>query len=67
MGAGAGELIVPSKLGVTRKLNIRAFAGTIIPYPALAEVGKRAAMTYFTPVLTSRFVQRMILLLRRLG
>jgi hypothetical protein len=67
VGAGAGELIVPWTLGVTRKLNIRAFAGTIIPYPTLAEVGKRAAMTYFTPVLTSRFVQRMILLLRRLG
>jgi len=67
VGAGAGELIVPWTLGVTRKLNIRAFAGTIVPYPTLAEVGKRAAMTYFTPVLTSRFVQRMILLLRRLG
>ncbi len=67
VGAGAGELIVPWTLGVTRKLNIRAFAGTIIPYPTLAEVGKRAAMTYFTPVLTSRFVQRMILLLRRFG
>ena len=67
VGAGAGELIVPWTLGVTRKLNIRAFAGMIVPYPTLAEVGKRAAMTYFTPVLTSRFVQRMILLLRRLG
>ena len=67
VGAGAGELIVPWTLGVTRKLNIRAFAGMIVPYPTLAEVGKRAAMTYFTPVLTSRFVQRMILLLRRFG
>jgi pyruvate/2-oxoglutarate dehydrogenase complex dihydrolipoamide dehydrogenase (E3) component len=67
VGAGAGELIVPWTLGVTRKLNIRAFAGMIVPYPTLAEVGKRAAMTYFTPVLTSRFVQRMIILLRRFG
>jgi pyruvate/2-oxoglutarate dehydrogenase complex dihydrolipoamide dehydrogenase (E3) component len=67
VGAGAGELIVPWTLGVTRKLNIRAFAGMIMPYPTLAEVGKRAAMTYFTPVLTSRLVQRMIILLRRLG
>jgi pyruvate/2-oxoglutarate dehydrogenase complex dihydrolipoamide dehydrogenase (E3) component len=67
VGAGAGELIAPWTLGVTRKLNIRAFAGTIVPYPTLAEVGKRAAMTYFTPVLTSRFVQRMIILLRRFG
>jgi pyruvate/2-oxoglutarate dehydrogenase complex dihydrolipoamide dehydrogenase (E3) component len=67
VGAGAGELIAPWTLGVTRKLNIRAFAGTIVPYPTLAEVGKRAAMTYFTPVLTSRFLQRMIILLRRFG
>jgi pyruvate/2-oxoglutarate dehydrogenase complex dihydrolipoamide dehydrogenase (E3) component len=67
VGTGAGELIAPWTLGVARKLNIRAFAGTIVPYPTLAEVGKRAAMTYFTPVLTSRFVQRMIILLRRFG
>jgi len=39
----------------------------IVPYPTLAEVGKRAAMTYFTPSLTSPFVRRMIGWLRRLG
>jgi hypothetical protein len=67
VGAGAGELIAPWTLAVTRKLNIRVFAGMIIPYPTRSEVGKRAAMTYFTPGLTNRFVQRIIVLLRRFG
>jgi pyruvate/2-oxoglutarate dehydrogenase complex dihydrolipoamide dehydrogenase (E3) component len=67
VGAGAGELIAPWTLAVTRKLNIRVFAGMIIPYPTRSEVGKRAAMTYFTPGLTNRFVRRLIALLRRFG
>jgi len=65
--AGAGDLIVPWALAVSRKLNIRAIAGMVVPYPTRAEVGKRAAMTYFTPVLSSRFVRRMIIFLRRFG
>ncbi len=67
VGPGAGELIVPWTLAVTRNLSIRAFAGTVVPYPTLAEVGKRAAMTYFTPVLTSRLMQSTITFLRRFG
>ncbi len=67
VAAGAGDLIVPWALAVTRKLNISAIAGMVVPYPTRAEVGKRAAMTYFTPVLTSRFVRRMIIFLRRFG
>ncbi|HEY7247011.1 MAG TPA: FAD-dependent oxidoreductase [Xanthobacteraceae bacterium] len=67
VGAGAGELILPWTLAVTSKLNIRDFAGMVVPYPTLAEVGKRAAMTYFTTVLTSRLMRRAIILLRRFG
>jgi hypothetical protein len=43
------------------------FIGIIIPYPTLAEIGKRAAMTYFSPGLTSLWVRRIIALLRRFG
>jgi hypothetical protein len=39
----------------------------IVPYPTLAEIGKRAAMSYYTPGLTSPFVRRIITLLRRFG
>jgi pyruvate/2-oxoglutarate dehydrogenase complex dihydrolipoamide dehydrogenase (E3) component len=67
VGAAAGELITTWTLAIARGLNVRALAGIIVPYPTLAEVGKRAAMTYFTPGLTSGFVQRIIAWLRRLG
>ena len=67
VGAGAGEMIAAWTLAITQKLNIRAFAGLIVPYPAYGEVGKRAAMTYFMRGLTSNQVRRIIGWLRRLG
>ncbi len=67
VGAGAGELITTWTLAVGLRLNIRALAGIIVPYPTLAEIGKRAAITYFTPGLTSNWVRRIIALLRRFG
>jgi pyruvate/2-oxoglutarate dehydrogenase complex dihydrolipoamide dehydrogenase (E3) component len=67
VGAAAGELITAWTLAISERLNIRAFAGIIIPYPTLAEIGKRAAITYFTPSLTSNWVRRIIGLLRRFG
>lgn len=67
VGAGAGELITAWSLAVAQHLNIRAFAGTIVPYPTLAEIGKRAAITYFTLGLTSNWVRRIIAWLRRFG
>ena len=67
VGAHAGELIAAWSLAVHRRLNIGAFAGVVMPYPTLSEVGKRAAISYFTPGLTSPWVRRIIALLRRLG
>jgi pyruvate/2-oxoglutarate dehydrogenase complex dihydrolipoamide dehydrogenase (E3) component len=67
VGAGAGELITAWTLALTQGLNIRAFAGMIVPYPTLAEIGKRAAITYFTRSLTSSWVRRFIRLVRLFG
>ncbi|HXW26477.1 MAG TPA: FAD-dependent oxidoreductase [Xanthobacteraceae bacterium] len=67
VGAQAGELITPWTLAVAQRLNIRAFAGLIVPYPTLAEIGKRAAMSYFAGGLTSPLVRRIIAWLRRFG
>jgi hypothetical protein len=67
VGAAAGELITAWTLAISEGLNIRAFAGIIVPYPTLAEIGKRAAMTYFTSGLTNSWVRRIIGLLRRFG
>jgi len=67
VGTGAGEMIAIWALALSRRLNVRAIAGTVVPYPTLAEIGKRAAITYFMPSLRSAFVRRTISLLRRFG
>jgi pyruvate/2-oxoglutarate dehydrogenase complex dihydrolipoamide dehydrogenase (E3) component len=67
VGAHAGELITTWTLAVAQGLNIRAFAGMVVPYPTFAEIGKRAAIGYFAGSLTSPFVRRIIGWLRRFG
>jgi pyruvate/2-oxoglutarate dehydrogenase complex dihydrolipoamide dehydrogenase (E3) component len=67
VGAAAGELITTWTLAISRGLHIKALAGIIVPYPTLAEIGKRAAITYFTSSLTNIWVRRIIALLRRFG
>lgn len=67
VGADACENIALWTLAINQKLNIRALADLIVPYPAYAEVGKRAAMTYFSQGLTSTSVRRIMDWLRRLG
>ena len=67
VGREAGELISTFTLAIAQRLNIRALAGVMVPYPTLAEIGKRAAMSHFTPGLTRPIVRRIIGSLRRLG
>jgi pyruvate/2-oxoglutarate dehydrogenase complex dihydrolipoamide dehydrogenase (E3) component len=67
VGAHAGELITTWTLALTQGLNIRAMTGIVVPYPTLAEVGKRAAITYFSSSLTGSTVRRLIGFLRRFG
>jgi pyruvate/2-oxoglutarate dehydrogenase complex dihydrolipoamide dehydrogenase (E3) component len=65
VGTQAGELITTWTLAVGGKLNIRTVAGTIMPYPTLSEIGKRAAIGYFVPGLTSPWLRRIITFVRR--
>lgn len=67
VGAQAGELITAWTLAVSQRLNIRSFAGIVVPYPTLAEVGKRAAIDYFATSLTSPMLRRIIRWLRAFG
>lgn len=67
VGANAGELITTWTLAIAQKLNIRAMTGILVPYPTLSEVGKRAAIDYFTPSLTSPWVRPIIVFLRIFG
>jgi pyruvate/2-oxoglutarate dehydrogenase complex dihydrolipoamide dehydrogenase (E3) component len=67
VGAQAGELITTWTLAIARGLKVGALLGVVIPYPTLAEVGKRAAIGYYTPGLSSPWVRRVISFLRRFG
>jgi pyruvate/2-oxoglutarate dehydrogenase complex dihydrolipoamide dehydrogenase (E3) component len=67
VGAAAGEQITAWTLAINHGLNIRAFADLVVPYPSYSEIGKRAAITFFTPRLTSSWLRRILGLLRRFG
>jgi pyruvate/2-oxoglutarate dehydrogenase complex dihydrolipoamide dehydrogenase (E3) component len=67
VGPAAGELITAWTLAVSQGMNIRAFAGIVVPYPTFAEIGKRAAITFFTPRLVGPWVRRVLALLRAFG
>lgn len=67
VGAHAGELITTWTLAIARNLNVRALADIVVPYPTLSEIGKRAAISYFSPSLTSEKVRWVLSFLRRFG
>lgn len=67
VGAQAGELITTWTLAIAQKLNIRAMTGIVVPYPTLSEIGKRAAIDFFSPSLTKPIVRRIIRWLRLFG
>jgi pyruvate/2-oxoglutarate dehydrogenase complex dihydrolipoamide dehydrogenase (E3) component len=67
VGAQAGELITMWTLAITQGLNIRGLTNIVLPYPTLSEIGKRAAIDFFTPSLTSPWVRRIIAWLRFFG
>lgn len=51
VGAQAGELIAVWAMAIANRLKLTAMANTILPYPTLAEISKRAAGAYFSPKL----------------
>jgi pyruvate/2-oxoglutarate dehydrogenase complex dihydrolipoamide dehydrogenase (E3) component len=67
VGAQAGELISMWTLAIAQGLNIRAMSDVVMPYPTLSEIGKRAAIDYFMPRLTSPWLRRIIAWLRVFG
>jgi pyruvate/2-oxoglutarate dehydrogenase complex dihydrolipoamide dehydrogenase (E3) component len=67
VGAAAGEQITAWTLAINHGFNIRVFADVVMPYPTYMEVGKKAAITFFTPRLTTNWVRRIANLLRRFG
>jgi pyruvate/2-oxoglutarate dehydrogenase complex dihydrolipoamide dehydrogenase (E3) component len=67
VGAQAGELIAMWTLAIAQGLTIRSLTGIVLPYPTLSEIGKRAAIDFFTPKVTSLWLRRIIAWLRNFG
>ena len=60
-GAQAGELISMWAMAIANKMKLSAISNTVLPYPTLSEVNKRAAGAYFTPKLfDSPMVKRVV-------
>lgn len=67
VGPHAGELLAPWCLAVSQRMKLSAIAGAVLPYPTLAETGKRAAGAYFSPQLFANpWVKRVVGLVQRL-
>ncbi|MGA9457580.1 MAG: FAD-dependent oxidoreductase [Pseudolabrys sp.] len=67
VGSQAGELIAMWVLAVARNLNLRDITDLVLPYPTLSEIGKRAAIDYFTSSLTGVWARRIIGWMRIFG
>ncbi|WP_458791750.1 dihydrolipoyl dehydrogenase family protein [Yoonia sp. MH D7] len=60
-GPQAGELIGMWAMAIANNLKMSAIANTVLPYPTVSEVNKRAAGAYFSPRLfESTMVKRVV-------
>ena len=66
VGAGAGDLIQPWVLAIENTLPLKAMAGSVFPYPARGETGRRAAVGHYAGLAANPWVRRIIGLAARL-
>ncbi|QYK42561.1 MAG: FAD-dependent oxidoreductase [Paracoccaceae bacterium] len=65
-GPMAGELIAPWALAISARLGMSAMSAAVLPYPTMAEIGKRAAGAYFSPKLFDNpWIKRVVGLVQR--
>lgn len=65
VGPHAGEMIGLWGLAIQQGLKIGAIAGTILPYPTVSEISKRAAGGFYTPSLFSARTRWIVGLVQR--
>lgn len=63
---GAGEMIGMWALAIQKRMKVGAIAGLTLPYPTLAETGRRAAGAWYTPSLFSARMRFLVGLTQRL-
>lgn len=67
VGPQAGELIASWSVALAAGRSVQDMAALPVPLPSLAEVSKRAATSFLTPLATRPGLRRLIGWLRRLG
>lgn len=67
VGPHSGELILPWIIAIRQKQTLRNFTDTIVPYPTLSEISKRAASEFYIPRLFSDKTRWLIRMLLKLG
>lgn len=67
VGANAGEMINFWALALSKSMTVKDIAGYIPPYPTMTEIGKRAAITYYSEATRKPFVRWLIGFLRKFG
>ncbi|HUE46872.1 MAG TPA: FAD-dependent oxidoreductase [Aestuariivirgaceae bacterium] len=60
VGAGAGELILPWGLAISSRLTLKAMIDTVVAYPTLSEVSRRAALSHYSGLAHNPWVRRLI-------
>ncbi|XSG81637.1 MAG: dihydrolipoyl dehydrogenase family protein [Methyloligella sp. ZOD6] len=66
-GANAGELIGLWVFAIAKGAKIGDIARLVLPYPTLSELAKRAAITYYQPLMRKPYLRRIAAWLRKLG
>ncbi len=64
---GAGDLIVPWALCLSKGLKVQDLAGLVFPYPTLSEISKRAAVEHLRAAAANPWLRRALAVLRWWG
>jgi pyruvate/2-oxoglutarate dehydrogenase complex dihydrolipoamide dehydrogenase (E3) component len=64
---GAGDLIVPWALCLSKGLRVQDLAGLVFPYPTLSEISKRAAVEHLRAAAANPWLRRAFAVLRWWG
>lgn len=66
VGKGAGDLIAMWAQAIANRQKMRAISDTVLPYPTMSEINKRAAGAYFSPKLFDNpWVKRVVGVVQR--
>ena len=66
-GKNAGDLITPWTLAMQEELNISSMANLISAYPTRSEASKRAAVSFYSPILHGKATRRLVRFLSFFG